>query len=78
MAKRTRDEPPESRFDGVLGGSRGYGLPAVRTLSDEYRDVAEPEDSERVPRAEAPGILQRITSQARDWARRLRRTPGAS
>ena len=78
MAKRTRDEFDDTRFDGVLGGSRGYGLPAVRTLSDEYRDVAEPEDSERVPPAEPPGILQRISSQSQQLARRLGRTRGAS
>jgi hypothetical protein len=72
MAKRTRDEPPEARFDGVLGGSRGYGLPAVRTLSDEYRDVAEPEDSERVPPAE-PRTGHRIATRIRELTRRLAR-----
>ena len=74
MAKRTRDEPAETRFDGVLGGSRGYGLPAVRTLSDEYRDMAEPEDSDRVPPPDPPGIVNRIVTRAEDLARRLRRT----
>ena len=78
MAKRTRDEPAETRFDGVLGNYGEYPLPAIRTLSDEYRDVAEPEDSERVPPPEPPGILQRITGHAQDLARRVRRTPGAS
>jgi hypothetical protein len=71
MAKRTTDAQPETRFDGVLGGSRGYGLPAVRTLSDEYRDVAEPEDSDRVPPPEPPGVVRRIVVRVEDLARRL-------
>lgn len=40
MAKRTRDQIREPRFDGTLAPSRGYGLPLVRTLSDEYRATA--------------------------------------
>ena len=71
MAKRTRDAQPETRFDGVLGGSRGYGLPAVRTLSDQYRDVAEPEDSERVPPPEPPGVVRRIATRVENLARHL-------
>jgi hypothetical protein len=74
MAKRTRDEPPEARFDGVLGGSRGYGLPAVRTLSDEYRDVAEPEDSDRVPAPDPPGGIERLVVGVRNLVRRDRTT----
>ena len=77
MAKRTRDEQAETRFDGVLGGSRCYGLPSVRTLSDEYRDVAEPEDSDRVPPPEPPGIVRRTAARVEDLARRLHRASGA-
>jgi hypothetical protein len=74
MAKRTRDEPAETRFDGILGAYGEYPLPAVRTLSDEYRDVAEPEDSERVPPPEPRGIVRRIVSRVEDLASRVRRT----
>jgi hypothetical protein len=77
MAKRTRDEPPEARFDGVLGAYGEYPLPAIRTLSDEYHDVAEPEDSDRVPPPAPPGIARRIVSRAEGLARRLRRMPAA-
>jgi hypothetical protein len=75
MAKRTRDEPPETRFDGVLGAYGEYPLPAIRTLSDEYRDVAEPEDSERVPPPATPGLVRRIATRVDELARRARRTP---
>jgi hypothetical protein len=77
MAKRTRDEPAETRFDGILGAYGEYPLPAVRTLSDEYRDVAEPEDSERVPPPEPPGIARRIATRVEDLVRRARRTSAA-
>ena len=65
MAKRTTDEPVEPRFDGVLAVNGAYGLPAVRTLSDEYRDVAEPEDSSRVPPPEQPGVAARVVGRLR-------------
>lgn len=61
-----RDEP---RIDVVGASSRCYGLPAVRTLSDEYRDTPEPEDSDRVPPPEPPGLVERIVHRL-DRARR--------
>lgn len=61
-----RDEP---RVDVVGASSRCYGLPAVRTLSDEYRDTPEPEDSDRVPLPEPPGLVERIVHRL-DRARR--------
>ena len=64
MAKRTTDEPVEPRFDGVLAVNGAYGLPAVRTLSDEYRDVAEPEDSSRVPPPEQPEMMTKCSMTA--------------
>lgn len=72
MAKRTRDQYREPRFDGVLAASRAYGLPAVRTLSDEYRDIAEPEDSERVPPPEPPGLVRRIAARVEGLTHRVR------
>jgi hypothetical protein len=80
MAKRTSDEPSETRFDGILGAYGEYPLPAVRTLSDEYRDVPEPEDSDWVPPQARPGIARRIatrvTELARELAHRTRGTAG--
>jgi hypothetical protein len=72
MAKRTRDQIREPRFDGVLAASRAYGLPAVRTLSDEYRDLAEPEDSERVPPPESPSLIRRIATRVGGLVHRVR------
>jgi hypothetical protein len=57
----TRGEAP--RIDTVGASSRCYGLPAVRTLSDEYRDAPEPEDSDRIPPPEPPGLLRRIAGR---------------
>jgi hypothetical protein len=54
---RSQDEPG---LDGVFAGLVHVGLPAVRTLSDEYRDTPEPSDSERVPPPEPPGVARRI------------------
>ena len=59
------DKGEEPRFDGVLGPFQGIGLPAVRTLSDEYRDTPEPEDSDRVPPPEPPGAIRRIADRVR-------------
>ncbi len=72
MAQRTRGHYTEPRVDSVLASSRCYGLPRVKTLSDEYRDVAEPEDSERVPPPEPPGIAHRIAGRIRDLTHRVR------
>ena len=57
----SRREAP--RIDTVGAGSRCYGLPAVRTLSEEYRDAPEPEDSDRVPPPEPPSLLRRIAGR---------------
>jgi hypothetical protein len=73
MAKRTTDEDGAPRFDGVLAVNGAYGLPAVRTLSDEYRDVAEPEDSSRVPPPERPGVAARVIGRLRALRRTARR-----
>ncbi len=67
MARGDQDQEP--RFDGVAGPFQGIGLPGVRTLSDEYHDTPEPEDSARVPPPEPPGLIRRI-------ARRLRTPRG--
>ncbi len=76
MAKRTRGQLVEPRFDGTLAPGRLYGLPLVRTLSDEYRDVAEPEDSNRVPPPEPTSVVRRSADRLRSLVRpRDRITP---
>lgn len=52
----------EPRFDGTLAPGGTYGIPPVRTLSDEYRDVPEPKDSDREPPPEPPRVARRIES----------------
>jgi hypothetical protein len=49
-----------SHVDGVLGPNGAIGLPAVRTLSGEYRETPEPEDPERVPPPAPPSLGRRI------------------
>lgn len=42
-------------------GSGGGIIPVpMRTLSDDYSDVPEPEDSDRVPELEQPSLVQRL------------------
>ena len=42
------------------GGGGGMIPVPMRTLSDEYSDVPEPEDSDRVPEPEEPGLMRRL------------------
>jgi hypothetical protein len=65
-----KGEVREPRFDGVLGARGTVGLPLVRTLSDEYRDVAEPVDSDRVPPPAHPGTAARLGAWIRGLTRR--------
>jgi hypothetical protein len=60
----------KSRFDGFLTPDGVIGIPAVRTLSDEYRDVPEPVDSDREPAPEPPGRLKRAMARVRDRVKR--------
>jgi hypothetical protein len=59
----SRVYPEEPRFDGMLGDTRCTGLPLIRTLSDEYRDTPEPEDSSRVPPPAPRGRLRRAVER---------------
>jgi hypothetical protein len=43
-----------------LGGGGGMIPVPMRTLSDDYSDVPEPEDSDRVPRPREPGRVRRL------------------
>ena len=42
-----------------LGGGGPIPVP-MRTLSDDYSDVPEPEDSDRVPEPKEPGRVRRL------------------
>jgi hypothetical protein len=59
----SRANPEEPRFDGMLGDTRCTGLPLIRTLSDEYHDTPEPEDSSRVPPPVPKGRLRRAVER---------------
>jgi hypothetical protein len=50
----------------------GGGIPVpMSTLSDEYHDEpTEPEDSDRVPEPEPPGLARRVV----EWLQRRQRT----
>jgi hypothetical protein len=60
--KPRRTEPNAGAFlspDGI-----GMAPVPMRTLSDEYRDQpTEPEDSDRVPALEPPGLIRRLLTR---------------
>jgi len=58
MSNDTRGRE-EARVQPVLGPHTLVGLP-LKTLSDEYRDPPEPEDSDRVPAPDPPSLGRRI------------------
>lgn len=49
----------KTRVQVVLGPHGIAGLP-LRTLSDEYSDAPEPEDSDRVPAPDPPSMARRL------------------
>jgi len=53
-------------------GTGGGGIPVpMSTLSDEWHDEpTEPEDSDRVPEPEPPGLVDRVVG----WLQRRRKT----
>ena len=61
MAKPKR-HVAERNAGAFLGPSDGGGMLPVpmRTLSDDYSDVPEPEASDRVPEPEEPGLGRRF------------------
>lgn len=51
---------------GAFIGDAGVNAPVpIRTLSDEFHDEPEPEDSDRVPEPEPPGRLRRLLDRLR-------------
>ena len=56
LRQRRRAEPSAGPF---LGPDLLIAAP-IRTLSDDYRDVPEPEDSDRVPEPQARGRVRRV------------------
>jgi hypothetical protein len=53
------------RNAGAFLSPDGLGMIPVpmRTLSDDYSDEPEPEDSDRVPEPEAPGFARSVLDQ---------------
>jgi len=52
------------RSAGAFLAPRSGMVPVpMRTLSDDYSDVPEPEDSDRVPSIEQPGLAHRVLSR---------------
>ncbi len=57
---RRRAERNAGAFLGPdLGGGGMIPVP-MRTLSDDYSDVPEPEDSDRVPEPKKAGLVRRL------------------
>ena len=62
-----------------LGGGGGMIPVPMRTLSDDYSDEPEPEDSDRVPTPEQPRLVHRLlTKLARQSDRRRPSKPGST
>ena len=54
---------PERNAGAFLNSDPGGGgmIPVpMRTLSDDYSDVPEPEDTDRMPEPEEPGLVGRL------------------
>jgi len=70
------------RAERNAGAFLGHDLlvPApIRTLSDDYSDEpTEPEDSDRVPEPEPPGVVRRLSRQIGATSGRASRRPAAS
>ena len=57
---RPKPRRAERNAGAFLGTTRPVPVP-MRTLSDDYRDEpTEPEDSDREPEPEPPGLVRRI------------------
>lgn len=52
-------EGSDVRRSGAFLAPGGTTPAPIRTLSDEYRDTPEPEDSDRVPEPEPEGLVTR-------------------
>jgi hypothetical protein len=58
--RRSKPAQPERNAGAFLGPDMLVPVP-LRTLSDDYSDVpVEPEDAEREPMPESPGLLRRL------------------
>lgn len=58
--------PTKRRAERNAGAFLGPGglIPApMRTLCDDYADRPEPEDTDRVPEPEKPGLLRRLLAK---------------
>ena len=59
---RSKPRTAERNAGAFLGPDIMIPVP-TRTLGDEYADRPEPEDSDRVPEPEEPGLLRRVTER---------------
>ena len=62
------DEGRKLARSGAFLGPDLLAVVPLRTLSDEYHDEPEPEDSNRIPAPPAPSRARRL----RDWLGRLK------
>ncbi len=62
--KPKRAEHNAGAFLNPSGIGGAYPVP-MSTLSDEYHDEPEPEDSDRVPEPDPPGLAHRVV----EWLR---------
>ena len=58
--KRRTERNAGAFLDPGSGSGSGMIPVPMRTLSDDYSDVPEPEDSDRVPEPEEPGLVRRL------------------
>jgi hypothetical protein len=70
MAKKKPDRPQRNAGAFVGGEIVGVSVP-MHTLSDDYHDEpTEPEDSDRVPEPETPGVVHRVLDRLLRRSRR--------
>ena len=59
-SKRRAERNAGAFLDPGSGGGSGMIPVPMRTLCDDYADVPEPEDSDRIPDPEEPGLVRRL------------------
>ena len=65
MSREEAEEDRKLARSGAFLGPYVMVPVPIRTLSDEYHDEPEPEDSDRVPEPEPPSRLRRLLRRLR-------------